>query len=53
LPASPTPREHVNFTMRKPVTRLLLALIILAGVFSLYLHPAFMVTLSNQIWACF
>jgi hypothetical protein len=25
----------------------------LAGVFSLYTHPDFMVTLSNQVWACF
>lgn len=25
----------------------------LAAVFALYLRPDFMVTLANQIWACF
>lgn len=24
-----------------------------AGVFTLYLQPAFLVTLAEQIWACF
>lgn len=24
-----------------------------AGVFALYLRPAFLVTLAEQIWACF
>ncbi len=24
-----------------------------AGVFALYLQPAFLVTLAEQIWACF
>jgi hypothetical protein len=23
------------------------------GVFSLYVHPDFMVMLANQVWACF
>ena len=29
------------------------ALIVLLAVFSMYTRPAFLVTLSNQIWACF
>jgi hypothetical protein len=40
----------------KRATRLLLwgvALLALLGVFALYTRPDFMVTLSNQIWACF
>ena len=28
------------------------ALIVLAGVFTLYTRPAFMVTLIDQLWAC-
>lgn len=26
---------------------------VLAAVFALYLQPDFMVTLANQVWACF
>ncbi len=29
------------------------ALGVLLGVFALYLHPDFLVTLANQVWACF
>jgi hypothetical protein len=29
------------------------ALAVLLGVFMLYTRPSFMVTLANQIWACF
>lgn len=29
------------------------ALIVLLAVFALYTRPDFLVTLSNQIWACF
>ncbi|MDM0013023.1 hypothetical protein QTH87_11325 [Variovorax sp. J22P168] len=29
------------------------AALVLAGVFALYTRPAFMVTLIDQIWACF
>lgn len=29
------------------------ALAVLAGVFTLYLKPDFMVTLAQQLWACF
>jgi hypothetical protein len=29
------------------------AMVALAAVFALYLQPDFMVTLANQIWACF
>ncbi len=29
------------------------ALAVLAGVFMLYTRPAFMVTLIDQLWACF
>jgi hypothetical protein len=29
------------------------AVIVLLAVFALYTRPAFLVTLSNQIWACF
>ena len=38
------------------VTRLLaygLALLALLAVFSLYLQPEFMVSLAQQVWACF
>jgi hypothetical protein len=40
----------------KRAPRLLLlgaALLALLGVFALYTRPDFLVTLSNQIWACF
>ncbi len=29
------------------------ALVVLLAVFALYTRPDFLVTLSNQIWACF
>ena len=29
------------------------ALLVLLAVFSLYLRPSFLVTLANQLWACF
>ncbi len=41
---------------RKPLThwlRYAAALAALALVFSLYLQPGFMVTLAQQVWACF
>jgi hypothetical protein len=31
----------------------LLALMVCAGVFGLYLRPDMMVTLTEQLWACF
>lgn len=31
----------------------LLAGAALAGVFALYLEPDFMLTMANQVWACF
>lgn len=31
----------------------LLALLALLAVFAMYTRPDFLVTLSNQIWACF
>jgi hypothetical protein len=34
-------------------TWLLLALAVLAGVFTLYTRPDFLLQLTNQIWACF
>lgn len=30
-----------------------LALLVLLAVFSAYVQPDFMVTLANQVWACF
>lgn len=30
-----------------------IALAVLAGVFTMYLQPEFMVGLANQVWACF
>ena len=30
-----------------------LAVAILLGVFALYTQPDFLVTLANQVWACF
>ena len=32
---------------------LVAALAALGGVFALYVHPDFLVTLVDQIWACF
>ncbi|MDM0003625.1 hypothetical protein QTI51_05430 [Variovorax sp. J22G73] len=29
------------------------ALAVLGGVFAMYVHPAFLVTLVDQIWSCF
>ena len=29
------------------------AVVVLLGVFSLYTRPDFLVTLANQVWACF
>jgi hypothetical protein len=29
------------------------AVVVLLGVFSLYIRPDFLVTLANQVWACF
>ena len=29
------------------------ALAALGGVFVLYVHPDFLVTLANQVWSCF
>ena len=30
-----------------------LVLIVLGGVFAMYLQPDFMVDMANQVWACF
>jgi hypothetical protein len=30
-----------------------LAMLVLLGVFSLYARPDFLLTLANQVWACF
>lgn len=32
---------------------LVAAALVLLGVFGLYTHPAFLVTLVDQLWACF
>jgi acyl-coenzyme A thioesterase PaaI-like protein len=29
------------------------ALAVLGGVFALYVHPSFLVTLVDQVWSCF
>ncbi|MGJ7611063.1 MULTISPECIES: hypothetical protein [unclassified Variovorax] len=29
------------------------ALVVLGGVFAMYVHPDFLVTLADQIWSCF
>jgi hypothetical protein len=29
------------------------AVAVLGGVFALYVHPDFLVTLANQVWSCF
>jgi len=31
----------------------MLAVLVLLGVFSLYTRPEFLLTLANQVWACF
>lgn len=31
----------------------LAALLVLLAVFALYLRPAFMLTLADQLWSCF
>jgi len=35
------------------VTAVVAGLAVLAGVFMLYIQPAFMVTLIDQVWSCF
>jgi hypothetical protein len=40
----------------KPGLKILLyagAICVLLAVFALYTHPDFLVTLANQVWACF
>jgi hypothetical protein len=38
---------------RRTGVAVILGLAILAGVFSLYARPDFLVQIGNQIWACF
>ncbi len=46
-----------NFNIMKPGHKQLVfwtgAVAVLLGVFSLYTRPDFLVTLANQVWACF
>lgn len=37
----------------RKLTACMAAVVVLLGVFSLYLQPDFLVTLAGQIWACF
>ena len=54
-------RRYSSDTAMKPSTRhhlaqagwLAAAALVLLGVFALYTRPAFLVTLVDQLWACF
>lgn len=45
----------MNHPMHRPLRWLamLLAALVLAGVFMLYLQPDFMLDIANQLWSCF
>ena len=38
---------------RKNLLLVVVATVVLAGVFLLYTQPDFMVQLANQVWACY
>jgi hypothetical protein len=38
---------------RKNLLLVVVATVVLAGVFMLYTQPDFMVQMANQVWACF
>jgi uncharacterized protein involved in exopolysaccharide biosynthesis len=38
---------------RKNLLLVVVATVVLAGVFLLYTQPDFMVQMANQVWACF
>jgi hypothetical protein len=40
-------------TVRRKIAIYSAAVLACLGVFALYLRPDFMVTLANQVWACF
>ena len=51
-----SPTETPNLLPQFAWVKLLgfvLGAIVLVGVLSLYLQPAFLVTLATQVWACF
>jgi hypothetical protein len=39
--------------MRRRLAFWTVAMLALLGVFALYTRPEFLVTLANQVWACF
>ena len=50
------PTENPNLLPQFAWVKLLgfgLGAIVLVGVLSMYLQPAFLVTLATQVWACF
>ena len=52
----PVPTENHNLVPQFAWVKLLgfgVGAIVLVGVLSLYLQPAFLVTLATQVWACF
>lgn len=40
-------------SLRRRAVLWLAALVLLLGVFSLYLQPNFLFTLAQQVWSCF
>lgn len=48
-PVASPPRKHL---WQRAVGWLLVALV-LAAVFGMYLNPDFMLTMADQVWACF
>lgn len=52
----PVPTENHNLVPQFAWVKLLgfgVGALVLVGVLSLYLQPAFLVTLATQVWACF
>jgi len=44
---------HLGTAPTRRIAAWCAALAVLLAVFSLYLQPEFMVTLAQQVWACF
>ena len=55
-PESPTHPARITFMQRQTLKTMLTWAAIAAallGVFAMYIRPEFLVTLADQLWACF
>lgn len=52
-PATGAPRMARALRLLGRAAALAVTVGVLVGVFTLYLRPDFMVTVANEIWACF